>query len=478
VEDVLPAVGSVSIAGPYQPTGVGDTASRRKILVCTPSAAADEEPCARRILSAVATRAYRRPLTEAEVQALLRLYRSGRATGKFETGIATALQGILVCPSFLFRVEPDPPDLPPGRAYQLTDLELASRLSFFLWSSIPDDQLRDLAAHGKLRSPGVMEQQVRRMLADSRSRALIENFGGQWLYLRNLSGVHPDPEAFPEFDDSLRDAFEHEANLFLASNLQEDRSVLNLLSADYAYVNERLARFYGIPNVYGSHFRRVTIDSTQRRGLLGEGGILTVTSYADRTSPTVRGKWLLASLLGAPPPPPPPNVPSLKEDAVENGKVLTMRERMEEHRKNPVCASCHSQMDPLGFALENFNGIGEWRTTEGNRPIDASAALPDGTKFDGAAGLRQFLLAHPDRFASTIVGKLLEYAIGRGAEYYDAPEIRKIVRDAAPGNYRWSALILGVVRSAPFQMRTTRGGDSLSIKTAGLNRNKIQEAKK
>ncbi|HEX3743847.1 MAG TPA: DUF1592 domain-containing protein [Bryobacteraceae bacterium] len=468
LEDVLPAVGAVTIAGPYQPAGAGDTPSRRKILVCTPASSADEEPCARRILTSLARSAYRRPLTATDVQALMRLYDSGRPGSGFEAGIATAIEGILVSPAFLFRAEPDPANLPPGTVYQVSDLDLASRLSFFLWSSIPDDRLLDLAAHGKLRAPGVLEQQVRRMLSDSRAQALIDNFAGQWLYLRNLAGVHPDPEAFPDFDDSLRDAFEKEANLFLGNNLHEDRSVLNLLTADYTYVNERLARFYGIPNVYGSHFRRVPLVTPERRGLLGEGGILTVTSYANRTSPTIRGKWLLASLLGAPPPPPPPNVPSLKEDPSENGKVLTMRQRMEEHRKNPVCASCHAQMDPLGFALENFNGIGEWRTHEGTTPIDASASLPDGSKFAGPAGLRAFLLDHPDRFASTIAEKLLEYAIGRGVEYYDAPAIRKIVHDAVPDNYRWSSLILGVVRSAPFQMRMTRGGD-LPLKTASLN---------
>jgi hypothetical protein len=352
----------------------------------------------------------------------------------------------------------------PGTAYRISDLELASRLSFFLWSSIPDDELIDLAAADKLKDPVVLEQQVRRMLADSRSKALVTNFFGQWLYLRNMQRVTPDPVTFPDFDESLRDAFEQETKLFLESNLREDRSVLDLLNANYTFVNERLARLYGIPDIYGSHFRRVTLSGDERRGLLGEGGILTVTSYANRTSPTVRGKWLLENFLGTPPPPPPANAPSLKEENSENGKVLSMRERMEEHRKNPVCAACHAGMDPLGFALENFDGIGRWRTSEANTPIDTSGVLPDGTKFDGPAGLRKVLLSRPEQFATTVTEKLLTYALGRGIEYYDQPAIRKITQQAASSDYRWSSLILGIVKSVPFQMRMSKPQEPSTVK--------------
>jgi len=368
-----------------------------------------------------------------------------------------ALQRILVSPEFLFRIEQDPASVAPGTAYRISDLELASRLSFFLWSSIPDSQLLNLAAAGKLKEPAVLEQQVRRMLADSRSNALVTNFFGQWLYLRNMPGVHPDQEAFPEFDENLREAFEQETQLFLESNLREDRSVLDLLNADYTFVNERLARFYGIPNVYGSHFRRVSLNGhEERRGLLGQGSILTVTSYANRTSPTIRGKWLLTNVLGTPPPPPPPDVPSLKETP-PNGKVLTMRERMEQHRANAACAVCHAQMDPLGFALENFNGVGEWRTvSEAGSPVDASGVLPNGIKFNGPAELRNVLLSHPEQFADTVTDRLLTYALGRGVEYYDQPAVRKITREAASGNYRWSSLILGIVNSVPFEMRMSK----------------------
>jgi hypothetical protein len=392
------------------------------------------------------------------VQALLNLYNIGRKEGGFEAGIGMALQRILVSPEFLFRIEHNPASVAPGSAYRISDLELASRLSFFLWSSIPDNQLLNLAAAGKLKEPAILEQQVRRMLADSRSNALVKNFFGQWLYLRNMPGVHPDQEAFPEFDENLREAFEQETQLFLESNLREDRSVQDLLNADYTFVNERLAKFYGIPNIYGSHFRRVSLQGhEERRGLLGQGSILTVTSYANRTSPTIRGKWLLTNVLGTPPPPPPPNVPSLKEDNTANGKVLTMRERMEQHRSNAACAVCHAQMDPLGFALENFNGVGEWRSTsEAGTPVDASGGLPNGTKFNGPAELRKVLLSHPEQFANTVTDRLLTYALGRGVEYYDQPAIRKITREAASNNYRWSSLILGIVNSTPFQMRMSK----------------------
>ena len=452
-----PAVSQVSIAGPYNPKGMGDTASRRKIFVCRPTRSADELACARKIVSTLARRAYRRPVTEEDLRPLLGVYEAGRKEGDFERGIGLALQRILVSPEFLFRIERDPAKAAPGTPYRISDLELASRLSFFLWSSIPDDQLLNLAAAAKLKDPGVLERQVRRMLADPKSKALVTNFFGQWLYLRNLPGVHPDPEAFPDFDENLRAAFEQETQLFLESNLREDRSVLNLLNANYTFLNDRLAKFYGIPDVYGSQFRRVSLAGhDERRGLLGQGSVLTVTSYANRTSPTLRGKWLLSNVLGTPPPPPPPNVPSLNEDNKRNGKVLTMRERMEEHRNNPACSVCHARMDPMGFALENFNGIGEWRTvSEAHTPIDASGALPDGTQFNGPAELRKLLLSHPDQFAASVTEELLTYALGRGVEYYDKPAIRKITRAAEPGNYRWSLLILGIVESAPFEMRMT-----------------------
>ena len=460
-----PAVASVTISGPYSASGVGETPSRRRIFVCHPaasgprpsgngsSASGDEESCAREILSTLARRAYRRPVTEEDVETLLSLYRTSRSEGGFEAGIGAALERILAGPEFLFRVERDPGNVPPGAAYSISGLELASRLSFFLWSSIPDDELRDLAESGRLPDPAVLEQQVRRMLADPRSKALVSNFAGQWLYLRNLRAVAPDPEVFPYFDDNLREAFRQETELFFESMLREDRSVLDLLDADYTFVNERLAQHYGIPNVYGSHFRRVTLSSEQRRGLLGQGSLLTVTSYANRTSVVTRGKWVLENILGTPPPPPPPNVPALRERS-EGGKALTMRQAMEQHRANPVCAACHKVMDPIGFALENYDGIGRWRTTDAKAPIDPSGSLPDGTPFQGPAGLRKALRQKlSDQFVMTVMERLLTYALARGVGSYDAPAIRKIVREAAPANYRWAALITGIVKSRQFQMR-------------------------
>jgi Protein of unknown function (DUF1592)/Protein of unknown function (DUF1588)/Protein of unknown function (DUF1585)/Protein of unknown function (DUF1587)/Protein of unknown function (DUF1595) len=460
VDQVLPNVATVIVEGPYDVQGQGDTPSRRKIFACRPSDATAELPCAHRILTVLAQRAYRRPVTDQDIQPLIKLYILGRDGGSFDTGIMRALEGILVYPEFLFRVEKQPADPVAGATYRIGDLELASRISFFLWSSIPDDELVEVAASGKLNDPATLEHQVRRMLADSRSAALISNFAGQWLYLRNMQRVTPDPEAFSDFDENLRNAFASETNLFLEEALHSDRNVLNLLDADYTFVNERLARFYGIPNVYGSNFRRVTLKDGQRRGLLGQGSILTVTSYPNRTSPTIRGKWLLENLLGTPPPPPPPNVPSLKEQASGSGNILTMRQRMEEHRRNPACAGCHSRMDPMGFALENFDGIGQWRTAEGNTRIDASGVLPDGTKFNGPAELRSILLSQPEQFVSTVTTKLLTYALGRGVQYYDEPAVRKIVRAAAPEDYRWSSLILGVIKSAPFQMSTVNATES------------------
>jgi cytochrome c5 len=448
-------VGSVTITGPYDTKGVGDTASRRQIFSCRPNGSQDEESCAHQILSTLARRAYRRPVTEEDVRPLMNLYRAGYSKGGFEAGIGTALRGILVSLPFLFRVELDPANVAPNAVYRISDLELASRLSFFLWSSLPDDELVDLGARGRLKDRAVLEQQVQRMLADRRSKALVSNFVGQWLYVRNMRSVLPNPEAFPDFDENLRNAFEQETNLFFENMLREDRSVLDLLNANYTFLNERLARHYGIPNVYGSHFRRVILADEDRKGLLGQGSVLTVTSYPNRTSPTIRGKWVLENILGTPPPSPPPNAPSLKDTA--ETQDLTMRQRMEQHRANPACASCHAQMDPLGFALENFDAIGKWRiATETNTTIDASGTLPDGSKFKGPGEFQRLLLQHPQQLVTTVTEKLLTYALGRGVEYYDAPAVRKITRDAASSEYRWSSLIMGIVTSTPFQMRNSR----------------------
>ena len=455
-----PAIGSVTITGPFDPQGVGDTPSRRRIFVCHPGSKTapenlDEESCARKILSTLARRAYRRPVTDEDVEALLSLYREARSEGGFETGIELALQRILAGPEFLFRIERIPANVPPNTAYRVSDLELASRLSFFLWSSIPDDQLLDLAEAGKLTDPAVLEEQVGRMLADYRSNALVDNFAGQWLYLRNLSFWRPSAREFPDFDDELRHAFQQETELFFKSMLREDRSVLDLLNADYTFLNERLARHYGIPGVYGSSFRRVTLEDENRRGLLGQGSILMVTSRPNRTSPVLRGKWVLGSLLGTPPPPPPPDVPALNEKREDVGS-LTMRQRMEQHRANPACTSCHVQMDAMGFALENFDAIGKWRTTEGNAPIDASGVLADGTRFEGPVGLRKVLLSRPEQFVQNVTKKLLTYALGRDLDAYDDPAVEKILREGAPGGYRWSSLIVGITNSTPFQMRRSQ----------------------
>jgi hypothetical protein len=387
------------------------------------------------------------------VTTLMKFFNGGRSEGTFDTGIQRAMERLLSDPEFIFRIERTPSTLATGTAYRLNDFELASRLSFFLWSSTPDDELLDVAARGSLRDPAVLRQQVARMLADRRSHALIENFADQWLTVRNIRGVTPDPDLFPDFDDNLRDAFQRETELFVESQLHEDRSVLDLLTADYTFLNERLARHYGIPNVYGERFRRVVLAAPERRGLLGHGSILTVTSYANRTSPVLRGKWVLDNILGTPPPPPPPNVPDLVEKG-EDGKLRSVRERLELHRKNPACAACHVRMDPLGFALENFDAIGAWRTTnEAGGAIDAAETLPDGTRLNGIGSLRQYLLGRRDAFAGTVTEKLLMYALGRGLEYYDFPAVRKIARDAASRNYRWSSIITGVVTSTPFQMR-------------------------
>ena len=449
-------VSAVSISGPYEATGIGDTSSRRRIFTCRPTASREETPCATEILSTLARRAFRRPVTDEDLRMLLTFYEEGRIEGGFEDGIQLALQRILISPDFVFRVERDPEGIAPATTYRISDVELASRLSFFLWSSIPDDELLDLAASGSLSDPAVLEQQVRRMLADSRSQALTANFAGQWLYLRNLTGAHPNPATFPDFDDNLRQGFRRETELLFDNIIRENRSVLDLLNAEYTFVNERLARHYGIPNVYGDHFRRITVTDDNRRGLLGHGSILTVTSYSTRTSPVLRGKWILDNILGMPPPPPPPDVPELEENSAE-GKVLSMRERMAHHRTNAVCAGCHSKMDPLGLSLENFDAVGKWRTNDDNgTPIDASGSLADGTSFTGAAGLRRALVAQPGRFFHTVTEKLLTYAVGRGVEYYDQPAVRTITREAARSDYRFSALITAIVKSTPFQMRRSQ----------------------
>jgi hypothetical protein len=450
----MPALARVEIGGPFGATGAEETPARKRLFVCRPKGSADEAACAKTIISTFARRAYRRPVTGDDLELLTQFYADGKAAGGFEKGIESAVARVLVSPSFLFRVEQDPDNAAPGTVYRVSDLELASRLSFFLWSSIPDDQLLDLAEHGKLKDATVFDQQVRRMLADSRSESLVNNFAGQWLHFRNVPELKPDRWHFPEFDDNLRRAFRRETELFIDSVFREDRSVLDLLTANYTFVNERLARHYGIPNIYGDHFRRITWADDTRLGLLGHGSILTLTSQPVRTSPVRRGVWILENLIGVTPPAPPPNVPSLPEDTANAGRVLTMRERMVEHRANPVCASCHAVMDPLGLALENFDAVGKWRSVgEGNAVLDVKGTMPDGTTFDGAAGLRQALVSHSSAFVTTLTEKLLTYALGRGLEYYDQPTVRKITRDAAQRDYRASSLILGIVKSVPFQMR-------------------------
>ena len=449
-----PHVGEVLIVGPFDGQRPTNTPSRQRILVCDPATRADEAPCARSILSAVARRAYRRPVTETDLQPLLTFYEDGRTDGDFEAGIELALQAVLSSPDFLFRVERDPAGLPPNTPYQIPDMELASRLSFFLWSSVPDDELIELAQRAELKKPDVLHQQVERMLADARSQALITNFAGQWLYLRNLPATVPHHVRFPNFDVALQQAFRRETELFFESIVRGNRSALELLTARHTFVNERLAKHYGIPNVLGPEFRRVDLpDDSPRGGLLGHGSILTVTAYPTRTSPVLRGKWILENLLGYEPPPPPPDIPSL-EETNSTGQVFSMRERMVRHRASPACASCHAVMDPPGLALENFDAVGRWRVLgEGNSPIDATGTLPDGTSFDGPAGLRQAFLRRPETFVSTVTQKLLTYALGRGLEPYDMPTVRQLVRDIEPNNYRLEDLIVGIVDSVPFQMR-------------------------
>jgi hypothetical protein len=464
----LPHVENLIVAGPYNSTGPGDTPSRRRIFVCKPANTADELPCAARILSTLARRAYRRPVTDADLTPILAFYQEGRKNdgrgSAFDSGIERALRLILSNPQFLFRFEHEPANLAAGSVYRVSDVELASRLSFFLWSGIPDDELLTAAIAGKLKDSAELDRQVKRMLADPRSESLVTDFSAQWLFLRNLRAVTPDPQSFPDFDDNLRQSMRRETELFVDSIVREDRSILDFLNADYTFVDERLARHYGIPNVYGSRFRRVKIEDDSRRGLLGQGSILAVTSYTTRTSPVQRGKWILTNILGTPPPPPPPNVPALKENS-EGGKPMSVRERLEAHRASPACSSCHAIMDPLGFALENFDAVGKWRAKgEDSARIDASGALLDGTKIDGPSSLRDALLSRSDQFASTLAEKLLTYALGRGLDYNDAPAVRKIAAQAGSNNYKFSSLVLGIVQSTPFQMKvkTQQEGSSSS----------------
>lgn len=451
-----PRVASVSIAGPYNVTGPGNTPSRQKIFVCTPTSAKDEDTCARQILSTLGRRAYRRPFTKTDLSPLMAFYQTGHRESGFEGGIQLALRAMLVSPDFLFRIERDPEAATPGSVYKINDFELASRLSFFLWSSIPDDELLSLAEQGKLHDSAVLSKQVDRMLDDRRSQAFVSNFAGQWLFLRNLAQVRPDQDVFPKFDSVLRRSFQRETELFFTAILNENRPITDLLSADFTYLNQPLAEHYGVPNVYGSQFRRVTMKDGSRGGLLGQGSILTVTSYPNRTSVVQRGKWVLENLLGTPPPPPPPDIPALEAHSKE-GKALTVRQQMEQHRKNPTCASCHSRMDPIGFSLENFDGVGAWRNKDAGSVIDASGKLPDGTVFEGPAGLKKVLLTgHKDEFVSTFTQKLMTYALGRGLESYDMPAMRSVIRDAATQNSSIPAFIHAVVNSSQFQTRKSR----------------------
>ena len=439
-------VTNVAIAGPLSSTGPGDTPSRRSIFVCRPSASQDEVPCAKKILSTLARRAYRGPVADGELETLLGFYQRGRNTGSFDSGIQLAVQRMLVSPRFVFRFEEEPDGVGAGAAYRISNLELASRLSFFLWGSIPDDQLLDLAAHNKLSDPAMLREQTLRMLRDPRADALVKNFAGQWLFLREVKNA-PGPA-----NAELKQAMQHETELLFQSILREDRSALDLLNADYTFVNERLARHYGIPNIYGNHFRRVTVQDPARRGLLGQASLLLVTSVADRTSPVARGKWILENLLGVNAPVPPPNVPALEESASKN-EPRSVRQQMEIHRRNPACASCHKIMDPIGLSLENFDLVGKWRDADQGISIDASAELVDGTKVNGPASLRNALLDRSDVFLTTMTEKLMTYGLGRGVRYFDMPAVRTIVRDAAKNDERFSSFVLGVVQSTPFQMR-------------------------
>ena len=453
---LTPAIYQVSITGPYAAQGAGDTPGRERLFVCRPAAPSEEEACAREILSTLMRRAYRRPVSDADLDGPMGFYREGRrAAGDFDGGIGRALSAVLINPEFLFRVELDPDRGGAIPAYHVSDLELASRLSFFLWSSLPDDELLDAAVRGELSDPDELERQTRRMLADPRSFNLASNFAGQWLRLRNLASLSPNGRLFPDFDDNLRQGFREETERFIDSVIDEDRSVLDLLRADYTFLNERLAKHYGIPNVYGTRFRRVALDEDSRRGgLLRHGSVLAVTSYATRTSPIIRGVWVLDNIFGAPPPPPLPDVPALEENEVAAN--LPMRERLAQHRNSPACASCHRTIDPVGFALENFDALGRWRDQEGdNGRIDVSGGLPGVGALAGVDGLEDGLLSRADLFVGRLTEKLLTFALGRGVEYFDAPAIRAIVREAEADDYRFSSLILGIVKSVPFQMRNS-----------------------
>jgi len=447
-----PALSEFTVAGPFNATGSGDTTSRRKILVCRPGGRDEEIPCARTILGSLARQAYRRPVDSADIDPLMQLYTAGSRQGGFEAGLTRAIEGILVSPGFLFRVEQDPEGTTPGKLYPVPPIDLASRLSFFLWSSIPDEELLGLAEQGKLSEPTVLEAQVRRMLADPRSKALAANFAAQWLYLRNLKSHRPDARLFPDFDEELRVALQTETRLFLESMIREDRPVDDLINAEYTFLNERLATHYGMKDIYGSHFRKVSLNGENRQGLLGQGSILTLTSRPNRTSPVIRGKWVLENLLGSPPPPPPPDVPALNEKTNPD-KPLTLRERMEQHRNNPVCASCHAQMEPYGFALDNFDPVGAWRVDDNGAPINAKVALPDKTEFEGPGGVRNVLMNREQIIVHNFTEKLFIYALGRSIRPQDQPVIRNILQESNAANHTWSSIILGIVRSTPFQMR-------------------------
>ncbi|MFN7914979.1 MAG: DUF1592 domain-containing protein [Vicinamibacterales bacterium] len=448
----LMSVEAVRLEGPLDSAVIGETPSRQRIFVCRPTSKADEAACANKVLSTIARRAYRRPVVARDIQTLMPFYERGRAAGTFDTGIQYALEALLMSPNFLLRVVQDPAKADAHGNYRISNVELASRLSFFLWSSIPDDELLDVASKGLLSDQRVLQQQVKRMLADPKSNQLVTNFFGQWLGLRDLKNLTPDPAAYPDFDDSLREAFYRETMMFLDSQVRDDHGIGELLNANYTFLNERLARFYGISGVYGPHFRRVPLTDPNRFGILGQGAILTVTSYSTRTSPVVRGKWLMTNVLGSPPPPPPPNVPALKESGAGGAPPTTVRERMQEHRKNAVCATCHSRMDPLGFALENYSAIGKWRATESGNVIDPSGNFPDGTKFTSPGEFKQVLMTRQDDFVKTVMSKLMTYALGRGVEAHDMPTVRAILKSTAPGNYKWNAVIMGIVTSQPFQM--------------------------
>ena len=447
----IPQIDHVNVTGPYNPTGPGDTPSRRRIFVCRPTQASEETACARRILTNLARRAYRRPVTNTDVDPILALYDAGRKKGNFDAGVEQGLRLILASPKFLFRTE----SAPASGVGKVSDIELASRLSFFLWSSIPDEELLTAATKGTLSQPAALERQVKRMLADSKSRALVDNFASQWLMLRNLKGHIPTPGDFPNFDNELRQSFRQETELFFESIVREDRSLIDLINADYTFVNERLARHYGIPNVHGSYFRKVILKNDERRGLLGQGSILTVTSYPNRTSPVLRGKYILENILGTPPPAPPANVPDLKENQ-PGEEAKSLRARLEMHRATPACATCHRVMDPLGLALENFDGIGSWRVKEPGGNIDPVGQLADGSRVDGPVALRKAVLKRPELFVRTVTQKLMTYGLGRGMQYSDMPVIRGIASTSAAQNYRFSSIVLGIVKSVPFQMKTAQ----------------------